>query len=427
MKKNEVLLKFEELCKIPHCSFETKQMQDFLVEFVSSHGCKVSVDEVGNIHAIKGEPKICLQSHYDMVCIADAPNIKISYDDDGFIRAKNSSLGADNGIGVAIMMQMISEFENLECLFTNDEEVGLIGANGFCKKLVSKKLLNLDSEDDCEVVIGCAGGINIFASIDVSDKQMAHGDVYEICVSGYPGGHSGNEIHKDIPNAIKTITKFIKKAGARVVSIEGGERSNSIPVSAKAVVVLDGELKSKNPHISIKKIGKDAKVIKNADKVLALVNSFSQGVRSYNSELNLPNDSVNLSILKFDESKIEVEFFARSMSFEGLDRLSFEISELALALGFDVVTKDRSIPWKPEPDEFAYSILEELKKFRPNARLAAIHAGLECGVLRDKHDDIKACSIGPNIYSPHSINERCEVASVDIITEVVRNIVLKYQ
>ena len=182
-------------------------MRECLADFARSHGCEVSIDEVGNIHAIKGEPKICLQSHYDMVCMGDAPNIKIRYDDDGFMRAHNSSLGADNGIGVAIMMQMLGEFKNIECLFTNDEEVGLIGANGFKGQLISKKLLNLDSEDDNEVIIGCAGGINVFAAMNVRDKHEAQGELYEVRVSGDPGGHSGNEIHKDIPNAIKILVK----------------------------------------------------------------------------------------------------------------------------------------------------------------------------------------------------------------------------
>ncbi|KEA46622.1 aminoacyl-histidine dipeptidase [Campylobacter mucosalis] len=427
MQKNEVLSKFERLCGIPHCSYDTDAMRDFLADFARSNGCRVVVDELGNIHAIKGEPKICLQSHYDMVCMGDAPNVVVEYGSDGFMRAKNSSLGADNGIGVAMMMQMIAEFKNIECLFTNNEEVGLIGANGFLGRLVSKKLLNLDSEDDNEVVTGCAGGVNVFTSIDVSQSEEALGDVYEVVVSGYPGGHSGNEIHKDIPNAIKILAQFVRKSGAKLSFIEGGERSNSIPTSAKAIIVNKSEPKSDNPHIKISALNQSARVLKNGDKILSLINAFSQGVRGYNTELNLPNDSVNLSLLKFDGKTAELEFFARSMTWDGLHRLDFEISELALGLGFSVCSKDRSVPWKPEPDEFANSVLDELKKLRPNAKLAAIHAGLECGVIRDKYDDMEACSIGPNIYSPHSTREKCEVASVDIITQVVRNIVAKYQ
>ena len=427
MSKDEILAKFETLSKIPHCSFETKQMREFLADFARSHGCEVDIDEIGNIHAVKGEPKICLQSHYDMVCMGDAPNIKIRYDDDGFMRAHNSSLGADNGIGVAIMMQMLGEFKNIECLFTNDEEVGLIGANGFKGQLISKKLLNLDSEDDNEVIIGCAGGINVFAAMNVRDKHEAQGELYEVRVSGYPGGHSGNEIHKDIPNAIKILARFLRENSCKIVKFEGGERSNSIPSSASALVMSQKDLQSENEKIAIKKLGGKAEILADGDKILALVNSFSQGVRSFSKELNMPNDSVNLSIVKFDEDKVEAEFFARSVSFEGLKRMEFELSELAKALGFDVRVQDRSAPWKPVGGEFANDVLKELQKFRPNAVITAIHAGLECGVLLEKHKNLEAASIGPNIYSPHSVNERCEIASVDVITQVVRNIMTKNQ
>ena len=148
MSKSEVLAKFETLAAIPHCSYETDKMRDFLASYAKDKGCEVVVDSFGNVHAFKGKPKICLQSHYDMVCMGDAPKIEIVYGDDGYMRAKNSSLGADNGIGVAIMMQMISEFDDIECLFTNNEEVGMVGAAGFSGDLKADKLLNLDSEED---------------------------------------------------------------------------------------------------------------------------------------------------------------------------------------------------------------------------------------------------------------------------------------
>ncbi|MBE3609995.1 M20/M25/M40 family metallo-hydrolase [Campylobacter californiensis] len=425
MKEVQILDKFKEISQIPHCSFNTKELRDFLANYAKNHGYSVDVDEVGNIHAIKGEPKICLQSHYDMVCVGHTPKLEL-VEKDGFLSAKESSLGADNGMGVAIMMQMMKEFENLECLFTNDEEIGLIGANGFDGNFASKKLLNLDSEDDSEVIVGCAGGINIFACIDADTKTVSSGDVYEVIVSGYPGGHSGVEIQKDIPNAIKILARFIRQNGAKLVSIEGGERSNSIPVNAKAVVVSQNKLKSDDLHICVKKLDGTAKILKNSDQILAFINGFSQGVRSYDVELNLPKDSVNLSTVKNHNGKTWVEFYARSMSMDGISRLEFEIGEMASALGFDISINERSNPWEPSADEFAYAVLDELQKFKPDAKIKAIHAGLECGVLCEGRDDMQTCSIGPNIYSPHSTHERCELASVDIIASVVRNIISRY-
>ena len=124
----EVIENFKKLTQIPHCSFDTVKMRDFLNTFSQERGFKTQIDKAGNIHCVKGSPKVCLQSHYDMVCMGNAPKIEL-FEENGFLRAKNSSLGADNGIGVAIMMQMMKEFDDLECLFTNDEEVGLLGAN----------------------------------------------------------------------------------------------------------------------------------------------------------------------------------------------------------------------------------------------------------------------------------------------------------
>ena len=242
MSNSEILTKFETLAAIPHCSYETDKMRDFLASYAKDKGCEVTVDKFGNIHAFKGKPKICLQSHYDMVCMGDAPKIEIVYGDDGYMRAKKSSLGADNGIGVAIMMQMISEFDDIECLFTNNEEVGMIGATGFSGELKADKLLNLDSEEDDRVTIGCAGGVNLFATISLNSKKIKESTLYEVKVSGLPGGHSGNEIHKNIPNAIKVLAAFVTKNGCRLVKFEGGERSNSIPSGATALVLIDKEL-----------------------------------------------------------------------------------------------------------------------------------------------------------------------------------------
>ena len=427
MSKSEVLAKFETLAAIPHCSYETDKMRDFLADFARDKGCEVVVDSFGNVHAFKGKPKICLQSHYDMVCMGDAPKIEIVYGDDGYMRAKNSSLGADNGIGVAIMMQMISEFDDIECLFTNNEEVGMVGAAGFSGDLKADKLLNLDSEEDDRVTIGCAGGVNLFATIALNSQKTKESTLYEVKVSGLPGGHSGNEIHKNIPNAIKVLATFVTKNGCRLVKFEGGERSNSIPSSATALVLSDKELKSECENLSVKKLGTGDEILENGEKILALINSFSQGVRVYNCELGIPQDSVNLSLAKIkDDGTLEVEFFARSMSKDGLNRMEFEISELAKAIGFNVISKDRNPAWKPINDKFANDILEELKIYKPNARITAVHAGLECGVLLEKKAGLSACSIGPNIYSPHSTREHCEVASALFIEKVVRGIVKKY-
>ena len=227
---------FNEICGISHCSFDTQKLGDYLLNFAKSCGFNAKIDEFGNIHAIKGNPKICLQAHYDMVCVGLAPNIKLQ-NDGLYLSALNSSLGADNGIGVAICMKMMTEIENLELLFTNNEEVGMLGAAGFNGEIKSKFLLNLDSECDKEIINGCAGGVLIELSLQSKVKQ-AFGNIYEISVTNLPGGHSGVEIYKNIPNAIKILAEFLDKNKCEIISFNGGERTNSIPANAYATVLL---------------------------------------------------------------------------------------------------------------------------------------------------------------------------------------------
>ena len=427
MSKSEILTKFETLAAIPHCSYDTDKMRDFLADFAKDKGCEVIIDSFGNIHTFKGKPKICLQSHYDMVCMGDAPKIEIVYGDDGYMRAKNSSLGADNGIGVAIMMQMISEFDDIECLFTNNEEVGMIGATGFNGELKADKLLNLDSEEDDRVTIGCAGGVNLFATISLNSKKIKESTLYEVKVSGLPGGHSGNEIHKNIPNAPKLLAKFRAEEDCELISLDFGERSNSIPANAICKALCAHEPKQRG-LAWVKSLGEgEADVLVNSGKILALINSFAQGVRSYDTQLGMVNESINLSTVKQKGEVIEFDFFGRAMKREGLENLGFETSTLASALGFDVRVADRSANWAPCISDFAHLVLEELQKQKPQAKFAAVHAGLECGVLVAKQPELQACSIGPNIHSPHSVNEHCEIASVEMIAEVVRNIIARLQ
>ena len=269
----EVISHFKEFSKIPHCSFETEKMKDFLVEYAKSCGCEVSVDSVGNIHAFKGDPKVCLQSHYDMVCMGVAPKVEI-YEEEGYLKAKDSSLGADNGIGCAIMMEAMRKFEHIECLFTNDEEVGLVGANGLEHNFKSKKLLNLDHEHDTEVTIGCAGGVDVFVDLDY-EELIKEGEVYEIEVHGFKGGHSGVDILSNPTSSIKTLASFIKRNNGELVSFSGGERINSIPKYAKARVIFPQTPKEEK-YITFKSLGvSKERVSAKGKEFLAMLNAFS--------------------------------------------------------------------------------------------------------------------------------------------------------
>ena len=492
---------FEQICSIPHCSYQAQKLGEFLLEFSKSRGFDTKIDESFNIHAIKGKPKICLQAHYDMVCVGEAPKIELENDGE-FLSAKNSTLGADNGIGLAIIMDIMDEAQDLEVLFTSDEEVGLIGANAFAGEICAPALLNLDSEDDSEVIIGCAGGLlaefrrefepcelglgELFSSSvsehfgtgllsnesshstsaesSTQNSSNLNANYYELSCEGLEGGHSGMQIAKNIPNAIKELAHFAKNHGANILAMSGGDRDNAIPTWAKALVSASSKLESKGlvkakkldllgaKELFAKLCDDDLKntIIMKANSAdftrrensrnsrIPLLNDFllalPHGVLGWDEGLGLPKTSANLAIVrtsltsKDENARIafSVQIYARSSSQAELAKLknSYEaISELA---GFQSSFGASSMPWEPEQSEFATSVLTALQKYRPNAKITAIHAGLECGCLsakmKQKGKKLVACSIGPNISGAHTINERCEIKSAQIIAQVVRDV-----
>jgi len=231
----EVIEIFKQIVKIPHCSGNTKKLKEFIKNYALNEGFEVFEDDAGNLLAKQKKPILTLQSHMDMVCVGDAPNIEI-IEENGWIRAKNSSLGADNGIGIAIMLYLMKKYKNIEYLFTNDEEIGLIGAKHLKLNLNSSYLLNLDSEDDEYLIVGCAGGVDVKIEYPIK-KEKIKGVLGKISIENLPGGHSGIDIDKNIPNAIIELLKKVKN----ISFIKGGERRNSIPANAYAFEVFEGD------------------------------------------------------------------------------------------------------------------------------------------------------------------------------------------
>ncbi|MBK1991613.1 M20/M25/M40 family metallo-hydrolase [Campylobacter sp. 2018MI35] len=419
-----IIKNFKKLCEIPHCSYETNQMRDFLNAYAKEKNFKVNIDLAGNIHCIKGNPKICLQSHYDMVCMGNAPKIEV-YEDNGYLKAKDSSLGADNGIGIAIMLEAMQKFSNLECLFTNNEEVGLMGVNDLEHKLHSKMLLNLDHENENEIIIGCAGGVDIEAFLEYETKEY-FGKVYELSAINFNGGHSGIDIIDNPKSSIKEMARFIKENKGKIINFEGGERVNSIPKYAKALVLFDNDVKS-NKYIHCQFIEeRKEKICLKSDILLNLLISFSQGVRSFNKTLDIVQTSINLAILKMNEQEIRISLFARSNLLEDLKQVEFETLTLFEAFNFKARSFNFYPPWEGKENELSDNLLKIFKKENKNIKISAIHAGLECGII-EKKQKILCCSIGPNIYNPHSTDERCELASVERISKIVFELLKNYQ
>ena len=412
----EILDIFLEITKISRCSYHTQNMQKYIENKAKEYGYLIKIDSNRNILAYKENPKICFQAHYDMVCVGLAPQIETILENN-ILKAKNSSLGADNGMAIAIMIKLMQEGIDAEFLFTNDEEVGLIGAKNLDIEIKSPYMLNLDSEDEGEIYIGCAGGSDLSLEKELALNEF-EGNFYEISINGLPGGHSGVDIDKNIPNAIVELLKFIKENGLKVVNLSGGERINSIPANAKAIVASKDELKGSN-LIKVKKLNKAYQISNiDIDEILNLPN----GVLEFNKEFNVVETSANLALIELNDGKLNIEISLRSLDNKKLEELSNSIKTIYEKLNYKAKITDKYPGWKPQINEFTKKVESAVKKVFGKSELKVIHAGLECGILSQKLPNIKIASIGPNIRYPHSTREYVELDSVERIYKVVKEL-----
>ncbi len=419
-----ILKHFKTIASIPHCSYNAQELKEYLIEFAKSQGYKLRVDSADNILISKGNPKLCLQAHYDMVCVGEAPKIELETRD-GWLSAKESSLGADNGIAIAMMMSLMEESLDLEFLLTSDEEVGLLGAKALEFDLQSSKLLNLDYEDEGVVCIGCAGGVDIIATKSIDTMEL-ESPIWSISLAGLPGGHSGVDIDKGIPNAIKELAQaLVELEDIKLLKFVGGERRNSIPTYAKAIVSSKTR-PSLDTKFEIKQIDSTkSRAIEEGDRILQLLATAPNGVVSFDKDLNIPKESLNLAIVEVDEGVCRIDYSLRAMSMEGLGELANYVDSILKRYGFNLRYEDEYPAWKPELNLFTQDVAIALKSIFGSSHYEAIHAGLECGVLSQKYPNIKMASIGPTIENPHSIRERVNIDSIKKSFEVLRLIINK--
>ncbi len=429
---------FREICARPHESFKTDELRIWLENELKKCDFMVKSDEFGNIYAIKGEPKICLQAHYDMVKVGSNERIEIltTKNEKGeFWSAKDSSLGADNGVGVAIALYYARTQNALEILLTNNEEVGLLGATNFAGYLISPRLLNLDTEDEHEIINGCAGDVKVKFEKEPTLTKVS-GKFKALSLKGLRGGHSGIEIAKNIPNAISELAKFVKARKGRLAFFKGGERINSIPANAECLAFFEKPFVNFSDFVGDFALAEKLEVsevvgefgVENGE-ILRFLSGFKSGVyESENGETVGENadvrTSVNLSLVEFSHGKFCAEVFARSCDNAALKRVC---NEFCKNEKFYVHVGEFSPAWKPVKSEFCDIVAEAFKKNRIFAKVKHIHAGLECGVLSANQKrlfgrDVSAVSVGPNITSPHSTSERLDVESARRICAVVKTI-----
>jgi dipeptidase D len=412
---------FIKITKLPHCSQNTQLLFDYLIGFAIEHGYQVMSDDVKNIVIRRGEPKLALQAHYDMVCMGKAPEIE-TYIEEGWMYAKESSLGADNGMAIAMMMTLMEQGAELEFLLTSDEEVGLIGAGSIGLSLESEYMLNLDFEDEGIVCIGCAGGADLVAEKEFYVTEP-YGYNYKLTVSQLPGGHSGVEIHKDIPNAIKVMAEYLEGKEVLLSSGYGGERRNSIPTNMELKLSSKEPLES-NPWVQVEPLD-EALVVYESDELISVLNAFQHGVLSHNDEFNLPDTSINLAMITFYKGEVTIECSSRAMSDEGLEEVNESYLKLFEKYGFSTALEYKYPAWKPEVNSFTSIVNDAMIKQFGSSSYEAIHAGLECGVLLEHYPQMKFASIGPTIVSPHSTHEKVKLDSVGKIFKVVEEVIAK--
>ena len=466
LQPKEVFSIFHEITQVPRPSKREGKIIEWLKAFAVKHNLEHTVDEAGNIimrkpatHGYEDKPGVILQAHMDMVCeknndtVHDFDNDPIhTYIDGDFIKALGTTLGADNGIGMALMLAAITsdtlKHPALECLFTVDEETGLTGAfrlQDGC--LNGKQLINLDSEDDGQVFIGCAGGIDTLAKMHYVPEIADFKGLFpaHIKVSGLMGGHSGDDINKGRGNANKILVRFLymvmTKTNMQLAAINGGNLRNAIAREAETTILVPMSFKEdlrvmlnhyiatieseigdveKDFYMTLESTDTPATIIPEAETkcLIQALYACPHGMMAMSKTMpGLVETSTNLASVKMKEDDkgafVEINTSQRS-SIESKKHDLKQMVECALALACDEVTHGDGYPgWAPNPQS---PLLEVTKKayqdlFAAEPKVLAIHAGLECGLFLEKYPYLDMVSIGPQMFGVHSPQERLSIAS----------------
>ncbi|MBA3914516.1 MAG: aminoacyl-histidine dipeptidase [Acidobacteriales bacterium] len=453
---------FDALAKIPRPSTKEAAARDYVLAQAKRLGLEVSHDAVGNTVVRKparpgreSAPMALLQGHLDMVCEKnegtahnfDTDPIKVVRDGD-WLKAEGTTLGSDNGVGVSAALAVMESEDiahgPLEFLFTIDEETGLTGAAEFpAGMLKSKYFLNLDNEETGTICIGCAGGIKTTGRRKVALQPAKGNAAWRLKVAGLKGGHSGVDIHQGRGNALRVLGvvlhNLLEKLHAEITQVNGGSAQNAIPREASAVVVLDSgkeedlktsiaksqsdfqaDLGAFDPslQITMEKAGRPEKVFASdeARRVVDVLVSAPHGVLAMSPDVpGLTQNSTNLATLSTKVDMVEIVTSQRSAIESSKWAAASMMATIFRMAGFEVEHTGSYPGWKPEPTSDVVVKLEQVHKdlFGQPAKLIAMHAGLECGVIGEKYPGMQMVSFGPTIVDPHSPNERVQISTVE--------------
>ncbi len=467
---------FEQITQVPRPSKNEAKVIEFLLDFARKNNLEGKRDEIGNVlikkpasQGMENVKSVLLQSHMDMVCEANR-DMKIDFDNDPitpyidgeWVKAKGTTLGADDGIGMAAQMAILTDntlqHGPIECLFTVDEETGLTGAfeikPGFFN---SQILLNLDSEDEGEIFIGCAGGIDAVATFDFEKENVPAGHTaYKFVVNGLKGGHSGDEIDKGYGNSNKIANRFLflitKNFNARLSDFDGGNKRNAIPREAeftftietsktngllkdfeifKTQIVKEIVITEPNIKLTLEQTELPAFVIdaKTQTNLSFAVYACPHGVHAWSPAIpGFVETSTNLASVKFNGNNIIVVTSQRSSLESGKTDINNMVTAVFELAGAKVESGEGYPGWAPNPNSEILTIAEKSyeRLFGKKPVVRAIHAGLECGLFLEKYPDLDMVSFGPTLRGVHSPDEKIEIKTVKMwyghLLDVLKNI-----
>lgn len=477
LKPSAIWKHFYALTQIPRPSGQMGEITDFIEKFGKNLGLETKRDAANNICIRKpatpgyeGRQTIILQSHLDMVPQANS-DLKFDFAKDpiqaridgDWIKAQGTTLGADNGIGVAATMAVLEANDishgPIEGLFTTDEETGMFGAIAVRPGFIEGNImLNLDSEDDGELCIGCAGGVDITAQYQYEDESwIPQEDVaVKVSLTGLKGGHSGVDIKLGRANANKLLFRFLKKAmeeyDVRLSAVTGGSLRNAIPREAFATIIIDGkeryerikemvagyektfntEYAGIEENIQFKaefvEITPEMKLIPISiqKKLTHAINACPNGVLSMLSSFpDIVETSVNMAIIQSKKGFIEIKFLARSSSYSRKMEIAGAIESLFKVAGADNISIDNEYPgWDPNPRSAVLKIMEKVYEEQrgEKPRVQVMHAGLECGIILSNVPDLDTVSFGPTIMFPHSPDEKVKIDTVKLFWDYLLGI-----
>ena len=466
---------FEKISSIPHGSFNIDAISDWIVDFAKEHRLDYIQDDDKNVivrrKASKGfenVPTLILQGHIDMVCSKE-PDIDFDftkdpldlYIDGDFLKARGTTLGADDGVSVAYALALLTDTDlkcgELEAVFTVNEEVGLLGAASIAEgNIKGRYMINIDSCEENSIIVSCAGGQDAEIKFNYK-KEKCNQQAYVLKVGGLNGGHSGEQINQGLGNANKILFDILtilgKSMELRVAQIEGGVADNVIPSNAEAVILLDNnecsfvedilnalnsaykeKYKDTDANIQISLVKSDDKYSEMIDadsllNILSFVNEAPNGVVKMSADMEgLVESSLNFGIISTKEDYVSLIYSMRSSIDEDKKKLFELIKDITKANNGIVEDLGGYPGWEYNKDSFIRPVFMEVfnEMYGKDLRVEAIHAGLECGIFAGKIKDLDCVSMGPDVFDLHTTKERLSISSAKRTYEFLRNVIIRF-